>query len=81
MVVISPHTMKRMLQRDISKEDTINTISNGEEAYETEEGRYGSKLDFDYRYLVVVWEYEKDDKIVITAYWKSKKTPKYRFIN
>ncbi len=80
MIIISPHARKRMFERDISRDDVENTLSNGEELYEDKEGKFGNLLEVGNKYLTVIWRYEGDVKEVITAYWRSKKMSRYKFI-
>ncbi|MBI5227751.1 DUF4258 domain-containing protein [Candidatus Micrarchaeota archaeon] len=81
MLRISAHTLKRMKKRNVSEEDIVNAINNGEETYEnTDEGKYANRSDFGNKYLIVIWRYEGEGKEVVTVYWLNRKLPKYRFI-
>jgi SOS response regulatory protein OraA/RecX len=69
-VTYSSHALRRLSERNISKEEVEATISSPER---TEKGRKGREIVykiFDGKLLRVVYE-KKDEIRVVTAYWSS----------
>ena len=81
MIQISAHARRRMKEKNIAEEDVLNTIHDGEEAYENiSEQKRGSRMGFGNKYLIVIWRQQSDDIEVVIVYWRNRKLPKYTFI-
>lgn len=69
-ITYSSHALRRLSERNISKEEVKATISNPERIEKGKKGREIVYKIFDGKLLRVI--YEKKDKIkVVTAYWSS----------
>lgn len=67
-ITYSSHALRRMSERNVSKEEVESTVLKPEK---TEKGRKGREVAykfFDGRLLRVVYE-KKDKIIVVTAHW------------
>lgn len=78
MIKIPRHAKQRIEKRRISKIDIIECLEHGEVIMEEVNGRVGlkkySKLEGKESDLIVIWFFnKKDDKEVVTAYWRRRR--------
>ncbi len=78
MVFIPKHARDQMEKRGIDEAEVIETIQNGEIAFEEQNGRMGTKkysrLPLGMKSLIVIWFVnENNEEEVITAYWRRNK--------
>jgi Domain of unknown function (DUF4258) len=76
MFKFSEHARKRMISREISEEDVIATVENGELEFTRidEKGRgteYTHSIELKdpfWRKIMVGWRYDVDDVLILTLY-------------
>jgi|GEM_PF-5115880 hypothetical protein len=78
MIKITRHARQGMEKRGISEIDIIECLEHGEVIIEEINGRVGlkkySKLEGKKSDLIVIWFFnKKDDKEVVTAYWRRRR--------
>jgi len=78
VVVISKHARRQLEKRGLSEIDIAEALDKGEMIFSERNSRFGikhhSKADFPNNKLVVVWFWnKKQEKEVVTVFWRKKK--------
>ena len=67
MIEITPHARKRMEERGITIEQVEETVQNPEGTIEVKHGRKASYRRYGSKFVVVIYEEEGENVLVITA--------------
>ena len=72
MIIFTPHSKVRMLQRNISEEEVNFAIKNPDKSGEVFKGRIKVEKKIKDKALVVIYKIIERNTIIITCYWKKE---------